>query len=146
MHTASDMPKELIFKLRLDEKDNERLDALVAHHEQPKAGVVRKLIKQEYERLQAETPAVLSETALEKEHEDILLALRDGSEQTRSELTYWLSSWGWDAKWRGLNRALNDLRRGGFITKRGDHYKSTPKGLTAREWPETAPVSESKPR
>ena len=46
MHTAQDMPKDLMFKLRLEERDRARLDALAAHYEMTAAQTVRTLLKE----------------------------------------------------------------------------------------------------
>ena len=46
MHTAQDMPKDLMFKLRLEERDRARLDAVAAHYEMTAAQAVRTLLKE----------------------------------------------------------------------------------------------------
>jgi hypothetical protein len=51
MHTALDVAKEKMFKLRIDEADKARLDDLAAHYSAPAATVVRMLIKEKHEEL-----------------------------------------------------------------------------------------------
>lgn len=46
MQTTS-MPKELMFKLRLDETDRARLAALAEHYSAPAATVIRMLVKRD---------------------------------------------------------------------------------------------------
>jgi hypothetical protein len=45
--------KDLMFKLRLDAQDRERLDAVAAHFSAPAATAVRMLIKQKYDEIKA---------------------------------------------------------------------------------------------
>lgn len=45
------MTKDQIFKLRLDETDRARLDAVAKHHEMTAAQVVRLLVKWEQDRI-----------------------------------------------------------------------------------------------
>lgn len=46
MQTAHNMPKDLMFKLRLEEKDRKRLDAVAAHYEMTAAQTVRTMLKE----------------------------------------------------------------------------------------------------
>lgn len=48
------MAKDLIFRLRLDERDKRRLEEVAASYLAPAATTVRMLIKKEYDRLQRE--------------------------------------------------------------------------------------------
>lgn len=50
------MPKDLMFKLRLDEDDRKRLDDLSGHYSAPAATVVRILIKEKHEQLKLGEP------------------------------------------------------------------------------------------
>jgi hypothetical protein len=47
------MAKTLMFKLRLDESDRQRLDLVAAHYSAPAATVLRILVKKEFEALRA---------------------------------------------------------------------------------------------
>jgi hypothetical protein len=49
MHSAETMTKDLMFKLRLDETDRERLEKLAEHYSAPAATVVRMLIKEKHD-------------------------------------------------------------------------------------------------
>ncbi len=44
--------KDQTFKLRLDEQDRERLDAIAAHLSAPAATAIRMLIKEKYDAIQ----------------------------------------------------------------------------------------------
>lgn len=50
----SNVPKDLMFKLRLDEQDRERLDAVAAHFSAPAATAIRILIKEKFDQLPPE--------------------------------------------------------------------------------------------
>lgn len=66
MHTVQDMPKDLMFKLRLEEKDRRRLDALSAHYEMTAAQTVRTLLKERCAELGVEPVAVATKPAAKK--------------------------------------------------------------------------------
>jgi antitoxin component of RelBE/YafQ-DinJ toxin-antitoxin module len=51
------MAKEITFKMRLDEKDKARLDALAEHYSVPVASVIRILTKREADALGLPKPA-----------------------------------------------------------------------------------------
>ncbi|MGH7435424.1 MAG: hypothetical protein ACRENE_07095, partial [Polyangiaceae bacterium] len=55
------MPKDLMFKLRLDAQDRERLDAVAAHLSAPAATAIRILIKEKHDAIRIkEASAALS--------------------------------------------------------------------------------------
>jgi predicted DNA-binding protein len=56
------MTKDLMFKLRLDDLDRKRLDAVAQHYSAPAATVVRMLIKEKYDGIQAAGPRRRSTT------------------------------------------------------------------------------------
>lgn len=45
------MARDLVFQLRLDEEDRDRLDALAKHYAAPRATAVRMMIKQVFDQL-----------------------------------------------------------------------------------------------
>jgi hypothetical protein len=57
MQTAT-MAKDLMFKLRLDAQDRERLDAVATHYSAPAATAIRMLIKEKYDSLSRTDRAV----------------------------------------------------------------------------------------
>jgi hypothetical protein len=54
------VPKDLMFKLRLDEADRARLNAVAAHYSAPAATAIRILIKQAHDQLPSEERAKLT--------------------------------------------------------------------------------------
>ena len=114
--------KDLMFKLRLDDHDKKRLDALAEHYSAPAATVVRILIKEKFDAVQElKASTTLELTPL---HETMLMLLRDGSAHTPDDLA---RHPGWNAAWRGFNRVLNELRREGYVTKHDGKYTQTAK-------------------
>jgi hypothetical protein len=51
LHTSAPriVPKDLMFKLRLDAQDRERLEAVAAHYSAPAATAIRILVKEKYD-------------------------------------------------------------------------------------------------
>jgi len=65
MYSAhSEMPKDKTFKMRLDAQDLARLKAVAEHFSAPAATVIRILIKEKYDAIQATPPA--SSSALKR--------------------------------------------------------------------------------
>jgi hypothetical protein len=52
------MPKDKMFKLRLDDVERERLDAVAAHYALNVAGVIRMLVKREADAIAASAPVI----------------------------------------------------------------------------------------
>jgi hypothetical protein len=62
---ALTVPKDRMFKLRLDAKDRERLDAVAAHYSASAATVIRILVKEKFDairRKEAQTEAATHST------------------------------------------------------------------------------------
>lgn len=113
--------KDLMFKLRLDEQDRARLKALGEHYSTPDATVVRMLIKEKYDAVQALKASSTFE--LTDLHESVLTFLRDGGAYTLNEILNWPGLSGA----RGVTRALNELRREGYAEKKNGKYTITTK-------------------
>lgn len=54
--SIGDVTKDYMLRVRMDERDRERLERLAAHHELPEAAVVRLLIKQAADALPTAQP------------------------------------------------------------------------------------------
>jgi hypothetical protein len=61
------MPKDLVFKMRLDVADKERLDQLALHYSAPAATVVRMLVKRDADEVAASRAKKRWEVSLEGE-------------------------------------------------------------------------------
>jgi hypothetical protein len=73
MHPTETMTKDLMFKLRLDEADRERLEKLAEHYSAPAATVVRMLIKEKHD----EVTGARIKTIFGETHDRTMEAVRE---------------------------------------------------------------------
>lgn len=85
MHTQ-DMAKDQMFKLRLDDKDRARLDAIAAHYEMTAAQTVRTVLKEKAIALGIDPPglAVVAAARQGDEHAISILARRAKNEKAKA--------------------------------------------------------------
>lgn len=124
MQTALVM-REKQFNMRFSAEEWSAVEALSERYGMNAAELFRMLLKREAALVTAE-PARFD---LQREHLElleILVANSDGCEV--GDLAIEMNGRGWDAKWGGLGRTLNDLRRESMITKRGGKWVATVHG------------------
>lgn len=123
MQTASDMTKDMMFKLRLDTADRTRLDRVAAYYGLNAAGAIRFLLKREDDRIDTKLAmtAHASSGTLDVNRLMLLEKLEkreraERAEQEPATVEGWLGQQYPDGHaW--LRRSLNTLRREGYIKK-----------------------------
>jgi hypothetical protein len=121
---AEAMAKDLMFKLRLDEEDRKRLDAVAAQYSAPAATAVRMLIKEKYDALGLRPQSPTFGIQLQDRHHDVLglmqLWATLGAEPdcTLEELKDALVRDS-EVQWNlgALPRTLNELTREGLVRR-----------------------------
>jgi hypothetical protein len=129
--------KELVFKMRIDEADKARLDALGKQYAAPAATVVRILIKEKFDELAARKAALGSgedDFRWSKTHDDILDVVnseRDPIDGGDIGVAMCNPPYFYSTPLRGLSLALNQLRRNGYLRRLKVGYVITEKGRAA---------------
>lgn len=135
MQTVLAMAKDKTFNLRLDEKDRARLDMLAEHYSAPGATVVRMLIKEKADAVEVSKVGYAPKAGpfdFGDVRRSILHTLSDDRELSAEELANELDVHGYTRAlardWKKtFPRALNELRRDGWLTKEVGKYRQTPK-------------------
>lgn len=122
MHTAA-MPKDLMFKLRLDEQDRDRLDAVAQHLSAPAATAIRMLIKEKYDAIGGDDLEPLRE--LRHDHYMVLEQLRSKQPTTAEQLGLKLQATG---RYPWFLRILKQLVLSEYVTRSGEGYALSPRG------------------
>ncbi len=125
MMQTQPVTKDLVFRMRLDDQDRERLDLLAKHYSAPAATVLRILVKEKYDAVKLVEGDSFE---LEAEHTAVLGCLNANTPTSVDDMARELNSEGWEAKMKWLPRALNELRRAGYIRRMLSGYMLTPKG------------------
>jgi hypothetical protein len=122
---ATKEKKDLVFKMRLDEQDRNRLDEIARQYSAPAATAVRMLIKKEFDRLQEQQISTLT-----REHRAVLKILFDWGQTDTGLIKAELEKEGYnDPPW--FSEVLKQLRNSGYIQKLGNGYSPTEKGEAA---------------
>jgi hypothetical protein len=144
MQQAEEMPREKQINFRVSAEEAERFDRVAARYGLPVAATIRMLVKEKEE---AHAAAEAQSVGLTRVHHDVMWQFSGAADRTSSgDIARALNRIGYDAKWGGLGRALNELCRGGFLKRVGQNaeeeemdrnvgnyhgkiYVPTPKGL-----------------
>lgn len=121
--------KDLVFRMRLDDQDRERLDMLAKHYSAPAATVLRILVKEKYDVVKAYEGDSFE---LEQQHTDILGGLNATTGTSVDDIALHLANachyMAQGPHMRAIPRLLNELRRAGYIKRLSSGYVLTPKG------------------
>jgi hypothetical protein len=136
MLQARPMAKDLMFKLRLDAEDRDRLDAVAEHYSAPAATAIRMLIKEKYDELRPKAGDQLELTLGEPaENEHAPAKIREAAAKWRKARRAFMA-WKSESKDEPRIHALQAKRESELLaTFRAYHEKpSQPQQTLARAY------------